>query len=186
MTVASEPAVAELTTTEAAVLALLQLEGEHSGYELQKLAAKSIAHVWSPARSGLYAVLPRLERDGLVSSRPVSQATRPAKQLYTITAAGTGALHAWLTRVEPGATANFHLKLFLGGLTTPDVLLRHLEQLREDIDARLERYREIEETNTNRGHDWYHRHMLVFGIERAEHELAWVDRLERALREGPQ
>ena len=185
MTIAKERAVAELTTTEAAVLALLQIEGECSGYDLQKLAAKSIAHVWSPARSGLYAVLPRLERDGLVSSRSVSQATRPAKQLYTITAAGTDALHAWLTRVEPGATANFHLKLFLGGLTTPDVLLRHLEQLREDIEARLARYREIEQTNTNRGHDWYHRHMLVFGIERAEHELAWAGRVATALQRGP-
>jgi DNA-binding PadR family transcriptional regulator len=185
MTAAKGHAGAELTTTEAAVLALLQIEGEHSGYDLQKLAAKSIAHVWSPARSGLYAVLPRLEREGLVRSRSVSQSTRPAKQLYTITAAGKDALDAWLTTVEPGATANFHLKLLLGGLTTPDVLLRHLEQLREDVEARLAHYRGVEQTNTNLGHDWYHRHMLVFGIERAEHELTWIDRLERELRRGP-
>src|SRR5439155_26470562 len=94
--VATERTVADLTTTEAAVLALLMIEGEHSGYDLQKLVTKSIAHVWSPARSGLYAVLPRLEREGLVSSRRVSQKARPAKQLYTITRAGRAAIHSWL------------------------------------------------------------------------------------------
>src|SRR5579864_1004168 len=94
-------AVAQLTTTEAAVLALLLIEGEHSGYDLQKLVTKSIAHVWSPARSGLYAVLPRLEREGLVSSRRVSQKVRPDKQLYTITRAGRAAIHSWLMTVEP-------------------------------------------------------------------------------------
>src|SRR4029077_2564916 len=44
-------AVSELTTTEAAVLALLAIEGERSGYDLLKLATKSIGHVWTPARS---------------------------------------------------------------------------------------------------------------------------------------
>ena len=71
-----------LTTTEAAVLALLAIEGERSGYDLLKLVSKAIAHVWAPARSQLYAVLPRLERDGLATRREVAQVGRPDKQLY--------------------------------------------------------------------------------------------------------
>jgi DNA-binding PadR family transcriptional regulator len=184
VTVATERAVAELTTTEAAVLALLMIEGEHSGYDLQKLITKSVAHVWSPARSGLYAVLPRLERDGLVSSRRVSQTTRPAKQLYTITRAGRGALHAWLLTVEPGATESFYLKLFVGGLA-PEAVRGHVEQFRVDVEARLAVYRQVETSNMNRGHDWYHRHLLRLGIGRAEHDLAWADSVLRALRHKP-
>jgi Virulence activator alpha C-term len=46
--------------------------------------------------------------------------------------------------------------------------------------------RAIEPTNTNRGHDWYHRHVLRYGIERTELELAWADRVARDLRRGPQ
>ena len=185
MPAATARAVAELTTTEAAVLALLMIEGEHSGYDLQKLVTRSIAHVWSPARSGLYAVLPRLDREGLVRSRRVTQTNRPDKQLYTITREGRSALHGWLTTVEPGATESFYLKVFVGGLTTPDVLRAHLEQFREDVEGRLAVYRMIESSNANRGHDWYHRHLLRLGIAHAEVDLDWVGSVLRALARRP-
>jgi len=174
-------AVAQLTTTEAAVLALLAIEGERSGYDLSKLVGKAIGHVWSPARSGLYAVLPRLQRAGLARGRVVSQRTRPDKRLYTITDAGARALDAWLTTVEPGASENFYLRLFVGGLTTTDVMLDHVEQFRADTATRLAMYREIEPTNTNTGHDWYHRHLLRLGIARAELDLRWCDDVAREL-----
>jgi DNA-binding PadR family transcriptional regulator len=178
--------VDQLTTTEAAVLALLALEGERSGYDLLKLVQQAIAHVWSPARSGLYAVLPRLVANGCASRRTLSQTTRPDKQLYEITDAGRASLDAWLVRVEPGARETFFLKLFVGGLTTPDVLLEHVAQFHTDAEERLATLRAIEPTNTNRGHDWFHRHLLEYGIERAEHDVQWADGVERALRRGPQ
>jgi DNA-binding PadR family transcriptional regulator len=174
-------AASQLTTTEAAVLAQLAMEGERSGYDLSKLLAKSIGHVWKPARSGLYAVLPRLERAQLVRSRVVVQETRPDRRLYKITRAGKQALDSWLETVEPGATESFFLKVFVGGLTSTDVLLEQVAQFREDTAARLAIYREIEPTNTNRGHDWYHRHLLRLGIARAELELQWADEVARAL-----
>ena len=84
--------------------------------------------------------------------------------------------------VEQGATQSFHLKLFVGGLTTPEVLLDQIAQFRADTEERLATYREIEPTNTNRGHDWYHRRLLELGIARAELDLKWADRVARALR----
>jgi len=175
----------QLTTTEGAVLALLAIEGERSAYDLTRLVAEAIAHVWSPARSGLYAVLPRLVQDGLAQRRLVPQPARPDKQVYRITRAGRAALDAWIGTVEPGARDSFFLKLFVGGLTEPGVLLEHVAQFQEDTEARLAGYREIEPTNSNRGHDWYHRHLLRLGIEQAELELAWAGRVARALRRGP-
>lgn len=180
-TVATE----RLTTTEGAVLALLAIEGERSGYDLLRLVQQAIAHVWSPARSGLYAVLPRLERAGLASGRTLSQSARPDKRLYTLTPAGRAALDAWLSTVEPGARETFFLKLFVGGLTTPDVLLAHVEQFIADTEARLAELRVIEPTNTNRGHDWHHRHLLRLGLSGAEGELRWAEGVRRALRRGP-
>jgi PadR family transcriptional regulator, regulatory protein AphA len=185
MPATTQRATARLTTTEAAVLALLAMEGERSGYDLLKLAEKSIGHVWSPARSGLYAVLPRLERAGLARRRVVAQKSRPDKQLYAITRAGRRALDAWLARIEPGATESFYLKLFVGGLTTTAVLLEHVAQFRADSARRLATYRAIEPTNTGTGHDWYHRHLLRLGIERAELDLRWADSVSRALARGP-
>jgi DNA-binding PadR family transcriptional regulator len=177
--------VQELTTTEAAVLALLAIEGENSGYDLMKLVSQAIGHVWAPARSGLYAALPRLVQMGLATSRAVAQSTRPDKQLYRISRDGRAALDGWLETVEPGARETFFLKLFVGGLTTPEVLLRHVEQFRADTEERLAGYRALEKTNSNRGHDWFHRHLLVHALERAEQELAWADGVARRLRRGP-
>jgi hypothetical protein len=90
-----------------------------------------------------------------------------------------------LTTVEPGARETFFLKLFVGGLTSREVLLEHVAQFRSDTASRLAQLRAIERTNTNRGHDWHHRHVLQYGLGEAERDLAWADGVERALRRGP-
>jgi DNA-binding PadR family transcriptional regulator len=185
MPVTQGTATASLTTTEAAVLALLAIEGENSGYDLAKLAQKSIAHVWSPARSGLYAVLPRLERAGLARSRVVRQSGRPDKRLYAIAPSGRRSLEAWLESIEPGATDAFFLKLFVGGLTSTDVLAEHVRQFRADTEARLSTYHEIGLTNTNTGNDWFHGHLLRLGIAHAELDLQWAAGVLRALARAP-
>ena len=162
-----------LTTTEAAILALLAIEGERTAYELAKAVGDAIGHVWSPARSGLFATLPRLAKDGLAVRRG---------RRYRIARDGRAALDDWLETVEPGARETFFLKLFVGGLTTPEVLLDHVEQFAADTEERLERYRAIDRTNVNRGHDWYHRLLLDHALQRAEQELAWAADVERKLR----
>jgi DNA-binding PadR family transcriptional regulator len=170
-----------LTTTEAAVLALLASEGERSGYDLLKLVGKAIAYMWSPARSHLYAVLPRLVKDGLADVRQVAQERRPDKQLYRITAAGREALDTWLETVEPGNQETFQLKLFVGGLTTDDVLVRHVEQFLEERREFLDELLEIEPTNTRTGHDYYHYFLLRRGIERTELDIRWAEDVLRDL-----
>jgi PadR family transcriptional regulator, regulatory protein AphA len=176
------PQTATLTTTEAAVLALLAIEGERSGYDLLKLVSKAIGYVWAPARSGLYTVLPRLARAGLAEARHVRQEQRPDKQLYSITSEGRRALAAWHETIEPGSTEAFFLRLFVGGLTSREVLVEHVEQFRRDTEARLAELREIEPTNTRRGHDYYHWFLLRLGIERRELDLRWADDVLAELR----
>jgi DNA-binding PadR family transcriptional regulator len=173
---------ATLTTTEAAVLALLAIEGERSPYELTRLAERAIAYVWAPAKTHLYALLPRLERDGLVAGRAVRQAPRPDKRIYALTPAGREALRAWHETVEPGSVESFQLRLFVGGLTTDDVLAAHVEQFRADTQARLDELLAVEPTNSRRGHDRYHGFLLDLGIERHRSLLAWCDAVLSELR----
>jgi DNA-binding PadR family transcriptional regulator len=171
----------EVTLTEAAVLALLAVKGESSGYDLTKLAAKSVGHICAPARSHLYAVLGRLARDGLASTRTVVQSDRPDKQLYTLTATGQEALEAWLA-ADAEDDDSFHLKVFYGGLMPRQRLIEHVEAYRDRIHERLELYDAITDENTNRGHDYYHRLMLDYGYARARASLAWADEVLRKLR----
>lgn len=141
-----------------------------------KLSERAIGHVWSPARSQLYAVLNRLLKVGLARRRRVEQRSRPDKQVYRITKAGRAALDAWLETVEPGPDA-FHLKLFVGGLTTHDVLARHIEARRDELEERLARLHAIDGTNTRTGHDRYHGFLLDLGMEQAGLELRWAERV---------
>ena len=169
------------TTTEAAVLALLALNGEQSGYDLLNHAGRSLGHVWAPAKSQLYALLPRLVRDGLASSRPVAQSGRPDKELYALTTAGRAVLDEWLTTVVPGDEKGFQLKLFVGGLTTHEVLRRHVEQFLEDARGRLAELEAVEQGNTRTGNDWYHAFLLDLGLGRARHSVAWAEEVLSAL-----
>jgi PadR family transcriptional regulator AphA len=129
-----------LTTTEAAILGVLT-GGAMSGYDLKKAIDTSVGYFWGPARSGIYAVLPRLVASGFATSREVAQSGRPDKRLYRITAAGRKALRSWIedTPAPPDPDRNpLLIKLFFGALTSPDVLSAQIRQRREEAE-RLDR-----------------------------------------------
>ena len=157
------------------MLCLLAVEGEQSGYELLKRAGRGVGHVWAPAKSHLYAVLPRLARDGLARVRTVVQSDRPDKQLYAITPTGKRALSSWLETVDADDVDGFHLKVFYGGLIPRHTLIEHVEAYRDGVHDTLATYDEISERNKGRGHEYYHRLMLDYGYARARASLAWAD-----------
>jgi DNA-binding PadR family transcriptional regulator len=181
----AESVVAAVTTSEAAVLALLAIEGERSGYDLTKQFGRAIGYVSAPAKSQLYVLLKRLVTRGLADSRRIHQTERPDKQLYVITPVGRVALDAWLSTVVPGDEQAFYLKLFVGGLASRESLVAHVEQFRQDVAARLAEYRAIEPTNTRKGHDAFHWMLLRLGIAQAELELEWANDVVGELRGGP-
>jgi len=138
--------------------------------------------VWAPAKTQLYATLPRLAKEGLAQSRAVTQADNPDKTLYRISAAGRAALRTWHETVVPGSRAEFELRLFAGALTTDEVLIEHVEQFRRDTEELLAEYRAIEPTNTRTGNDYYHWFLLRLGILEEELRLRWANDVLRELR----
>lgn len=131
----------KISGTEAALLALLT-RGEMSGYDLQR-AAESAPGLLLPAKSRIYAVLPRLVERGFATSREVRQSGRPNKQLYRITRAGRAAAQEWLEeppRFEP-ERAPVLLKLYFGDLLDPETLRAHLLHIRAEA---VERKRTLE------------------------------------------
>ena len=158
------------------MLGLLALDGERSGYDLAKQAARSVGHVWSPTKSHLYAVLRRLVAAGLVAAREVEQERLPDKQLHSLTPAGRHALEAWLEDPAPAQRAVLVLRLFLGGLATPEAHRHTLELFRDDVRGELDAFARIDATNTRSGHDAFHGAVLDLGVARAEAALAWAER----------
>jgi DNA-binding PadR family transcriptional regulator len=165
-----------LADTEYAVLGLLTF-GERSGYELDKLAGRSIGYFWRPAKSKIYAILPRLVERGLATSSTVVQTKRPDKQLYRITAAGRQALRHWLDGGElPRGVSRdgLLLKLFFGAEGDPETLRRQLEERRRAAEQRLAELEEIERT-IDRDADFFPYLTLLHGLEDARSTIVWAE-----------
>jgi DNA-binding PadR family transcriptional regulator len=172
-----------LSTTELAVLGLLSY-GEHSGYELKKAAQTSVGYLWSPAKSHIYAVLPRLVTGGLATVRDVPQRTRPDKRVYRITAEGERVFRAWLEDPAAGPPNTFLLKLFFGRKTSTETVIAHIERRRAEVEGELAEYRSIEDRVRDDEASYFGYVTLRWGIAQAEAWLRWADEIvaELALR----
>jgi DNA-binding PadR family transcriptional regulator len=163
-----------LTTTEGIVLGLLA-EGERSGYDLLKRAEGSVAHMWAPAKSQLYAVLPRLVEGGLARRRMVRQRGRPDKQLYRLTSAGRDAVRQWLETAPPKSWDELLLKVFFAELCSRDALLRQLDDYAEVQRGFLAEYEAISPATR------YGALTLEYGLELMPVRLAWIEQARREL-----
>jgi PadR family transcriptional regulator, regulatory protein AphA len=159
------------------VLALLARYGERSGYDLTGIARRGVGYVWAPARSRVYATLPRLAAAGLADRRDVEQQQRPDKQLYRITAAGEQALGTWLETVEPGSIDTFLLRVFFGDLMAPEALRAHVEQHRRDAVERLAEYEEIEREIRDDEKARFGYMTLRWGLEASRGRLRWAEEI---------
>jgi DNA-binding PadR family transcriptional regulator len=171
------------TTTELAVLGLIGLQKESSGYDLSRAAARSIGHMWSPSRSQIYKVLPRLVEAGYVQSREVEQRGRPDKAVYRITRVGRTALHSWIAHVDPdpaGGTGVFLLKLFFGWAGSKAATLEQLRAYRRLLERRLAEF-ETTESGLPDDEPPHSRIALRHGMARVRATLVWADETERAL-----
>jgi PadR family transcriptional regulator AphA len=176
---------AGLSTTEFAVLGLLSY-GEHSGYEIKKAAERSIGYVWTPAKSHIYAVLPRLVAGGFATARRVTQQRRPDKQVYRITKQGRAAFLEWLEEPideRPGAQSPFLLKVFFGARMSTKALAAHIERKRVLTVAELEEYREIEQRIRDKEESYFGYATLRWGIAQAEAWIRWADEILGELEE---
>ena len=173
-----------LTITEAAVLGLLA-DGPLSGYDLAKRAQRSIGYIWAPAKGHIYAVLPRLVKQGLATRRTVREGLRREKQVYRLTAKGERSLLACLDRDEPAGIEPFLLKVFFGRLLSRDRVVAHVERHRREAADLLTEYRAIERELEGRESAYWSQLTLRFGIARTRARVRWADEVLREVRERP-
>ena len=117
-----------------AVLALLA-HGESHGYEIKTSFEETVGPQWGELNIGhVYQVLDRCVRDGLVTRRHVTQATRPDKTVYRLTLEGERELERWLEAPfvrQSGYRDDFFLKLLAASRLGAAELARVLAVQRE-------------------------------------------------------
>jgi DNA-binding PadR family transcriptional regulator len=149
--------------------------GEHSGYDLLKRIEGSVGFFWTPAKSQLYALLPKLVERGLLTARRVEQDRRPDKTLYRITAAGRRALRDGLEQPSPTVDRNaFELRVFFGDHMRPGAVRRMIEARRDTQAAHLAVLEEIER-DLDPEKQLYPYLTLLAGKENAKAAIRWAE-----------
>lgn len=170
-----------MSTTEAALLGLLA-RGERSGYDLSKAVRAGVGYIWAPARSQIYAVLPRLVRSGYATRRAQAQEQRPDKQLYRITKEGRRAFEGWLESSESDGTGDrFLLKVFFGRDMRPETLSALVREARRQARAKLAEYRGIEERISDDEADFFGYLTLRLGLANQQAFIRWAEETLRTL-----
>jgi DNA-binding PadR family transcriptional regulator len=168
------------------VLLGLLLDGPSHGYDLARAFAPTtvIGGVVHMGTSHLYALLTRLERDGLIAGELREQGLRPPRRVYQITETGRASLRRWLD--EPVARprdilVDFPLKLYLTqrqSLERAIALVIHQRALFAAYLADLEREPQPEESAADRTLICLLREAR---IERTRSTVAWLDHCAETL-----
>ncbi len=170
-------------TVEHALLGFLQDTPLH-GYELHQRiqAAQRLGLVWRVKQAHVYALLAKLEGDGLVQAELIPQDARPPKRLLQLTAAGRTLFDTWLSApVEHGrdVRVEFLAKLFWAqqaGVVATKNLLAAQRRVTSKLLANID--------NELTGQDDAQRYtMLVNEFRRGQLEamLRWLDTCEATL-----
>jgi len=173
-----------LTATEAALLGLLALRGPQSGYGLKKAVDTSVGYFWKPAKTQIYAVLPRLVTSGLATRRAIVQADRPDKSVYRLTPAGRRALNDWLEAPPEGDgdRTPFLLRVYLGGLASPESLARHVSARRDEAESLKAELEAIDARKGVGAEGDYHASLTRrYGLAYAEAVTGWASAVDREL-----
>jgi PadR family transcriptional regulator AphA len=84
-----------IPSTQYALLGSL-MNGNRHGYEIMRFLDHSLLPTWHVSTSQLYALLKRLEQDGLVVSTIQAQNSRPSKRIFALTPEGKRYFLEWL------------------------------------------------------------------------------------------
>lgn len=162
---------------EYALLGFFQQQPLH-GYEVyQRLqTSEAIGLVWRIKQPHFYALLARLEQDGLITGEQMAQETRPPKRLLHLTEAGQAIFEAWIqTPVAHGRELrlDFLAKLFWAQQRGGDFVQRLIEAQRRTCDGWLAEL-DADTADIGKNHP-YSRLVFEFRHSQITAMLAWLD-----------
>ncbi len=165
--------------------------GATSGYDLHKAFGASVQHFWETDQSQIYRALYKMHELGWIDVEIVTQASSPAKKVYSLTEAGWAELRRWLAAPLPIPTLH---EGWLGQLFFAAELSR--AQIRALLEARIAETEAIiahyendvplsaaEYAERYDAHDEVRWWLLTldYGIEKARFDLQWARRALQGL-----
>jgi len=164
------------------VFLALVARGDTYGYELKRRYDAWFSSAWGEVNIGqIYVTMGRLQRDGLVTSQAVPQATRPQRKVFAITELGAKALEDWLHEPSELPSSKSDLLLRLVGTTLLDATpVRVL--VAEHRQRCLEALRMLDGQVERAGRGSLTELLLQGSALHVQAELRWLDLLDQRLR----
>jgi len=163
-----------------------------TGYEIMLVFRDSLRFFWSAQTSQIYRELQTLEAKGWVDKTPVSQQSRPDKNVYTITSGGRDELLRWLSDGEPELSprSSILMKVFFLGERSREENIRYFEGLKEycsialqNLDAAQEHIGQYRDLIDDRGWTAYWEMTVDFGRRNMRMYMDWAQNCINRLKE---
>jgi PadR family transcriptional regulator AphA len=158
-----------------------------SGYDVKRFLRHLDWLIDSPSFGSVYPALHTLLKDGLVTVKVIPNEDRPARKVYSATAAGRRALQSWISepRDSGGSLRAFLMRLMLADSLSHTDLVAYLQQRRSQVALHrtaLEQAFRAQDQTVRQRQDL----AFDFGLTAATAELVWLDStLERLSQERP-
>lgn len=171
--------MAKTGKSQFAVLGMLALLKESSGYDLKKHMELSTEYFWKETFSSIYPVLENLEKQNLIVKIDKPTKNDRKRNTYVLTPEGQGILEKWL--MQPSEKIQLRnellLKLFFGNLVPIKVNIEHLEKYKEELQNKLLTFTEIEKemSDVDTLESLYNSIALDHGIRQVSSSLEWCD-----------
>jgi PadR family transcriptional regulator, regulatory protein AphA len=179
-----------LNQSQYALMGLLS-SGAKSGYDLKQLSEWTVGHFWRESYGQIYPSLKRLAVAGLVKKKTETNAGRPDRHVYSLTAAGRKELETWLKKAAVPEVPRIELllKLFFGGLISKEACSAQVRDKAAQCERELEEYAavraRIERERTRHPHKPYWLMTLSYGEHMARARMDWCDETLRRLKQIP-
>jgi PadR family transcriptional regulator AphA len=167
------PQAAARNPAEWAVLGTLA-QGQAHGYEVHKKLSEDFGRFWNLKTSRIYALLGRLEKEGLVSHQKVTQDNRPAKKIYRITDTGHHIFKSWVSRPVAhirDMRLEFMAKLFFAGCISIDLERKLINDQKKVCSQELERIQQ----QLNSSMNFIDKRSLTFRQAILEAAIEWLE-----------
>jgi DNA-binding PadR family transcriptional regulator len=171
----------KLTQTGYAILGLLAIEPNQSGYEIRRTVQDSVGFFWGESYGQIYPTLKRLATDELIAPTETAGTGKKRTQRFSLTAQGYERLQEWLVvpyREDPPRD-EFLLKLFFGREAAPEISIAHVRQFQQKHRSLLAVLEELERLGQlhNQGNPGMPFWMLTlsYGMGQIRAGLAWSE-----------
>ena len=164
-----------------AILGMLSI-APMSGYDIKKEVETSISNFWTESYGQIYPVLKNLIAEKLVTKTVESEAGKPDRHVYALTAKGRKELRRWLLEgfAPKIQRTEFLLTLFFGQEVSTRTNIAHVEQFRELQRGLLQKYAAVEKELTRQYPDNPKAAYWLMTVRYGQHDsralLEWCDK----------